>query len=425
MATVPIGPVTSFAPIGAGSGVAAGIGAVAAPVAAIAGILLGINSLANSIRQGHTRQNTSKAQEDLGKLYQRLDSEITAARNAGTLSPEQLMEAQESAINGWNGLSKFLMQSGSAGAAGRRTMSWVPTFLRDLGLPQDRISNASNGQLWPDNGGQGAATRTTSYPDDGSDGGGIASIMTNPFTNQTPGPDGRAAPGIIASVGRGLWDILTGGNKSTTTPGTTGAPGTTPTRGQQIAQILLQKGIPIAGALLSSLLSNRQTPEEEDALAQLIAGSKSAQAAGTEFLDASKGPLNRATGFWQSILNGGPSATAVLGPDIRKTGERYDETLKAQRELAPRSGMADQRASDLPFEKARETTDLYQTLLSDAPRQLATVGTNMAHLGFAGLTGGASGASQLLGYETGRRRDATGFGVNAGTSLAKILFGGG
>lgn len=194
--------------------------------------------------------------------------------------------------------------------------------------------------------------------------------------------------------------------------------------------------VAIGSSILGGVLGNRRGGGETAAARELQAGTEASRTAGQDFLSRSTNPITSATGFWQSLLTRGarPSPTALLGPEIASETERFDETLKAQRELAPRSGMADQRASDLPFQKAASITNLYQMLLRDrekedaamraeAPGALATLGTNMANLGFQGLSAGQDGNRTLLGYEGNRRSQAVNMGASIGSTLARILFG--
>ena len=101
-------------------------------IAGVSAAIAGISAVSNAIQQGHYRQDTSRAQEELTNLYKQLEEGIASAREAGTLAPEDLQAAYDTAENSWNGLQKFLAEKGSAGQAGLKTMQWVPQWLGDL-----------------------------------------------------------------------------------------------------------------------------------------------------------------------------------------------------------------------------------------------------------------------------------------------------
>lgn len=179
----------------------------------------------------------------------------------------------------------------------------------------------------------------------------------------------------------------------------------------------------------------------ESAAEQALAGSATRTSqAGAGFLNASPGTftsgtnaLNTSKGFWQSILQGGPSATAILGPEIGRTNATYDNALSALRSTAPRSGITTQTASDLPFQKVAATTSLYQQLLGKAPTELSNTGSTLANLGLGvGQLGNQSmqltnqSNQAIMDYEMKKRLAAilagTGAGKGIGSTLAQILF---
>lgn len=203
-----------------------------------------------------------------------------------------------------------------------------------------------------------------------------------------------------------------------------------------IAAPLIGAAGSVLGGLFGGKAASKQTPQELAAANDLTANAKTAGTAGANFLSAAPSTissgldaLNTSKGFWQSILQGGPAATSVLGPQIARTTGTYDNALTALRAIAPRSGMTTQNASDLPFQKAGAITSLYQTLMGQAPQnlasvggQIANVGTNQANLGYSGLNSSDDVYRAILGYEQKRRQDAAQAGAGIGGSLAQILF---
>lgn len=168
--------------------------------------------------------------------------------------------------------------------------------------------------------------------------------------------------------------------------------------------------------------ANKRTPAEQAAEQQALANSRLSSEYGQQALAGSRAPLSAAQQFWQSVLSGNrDSLMSLYGNEINDLGTQSRTAFQTAAQLSPRSGASAEYMSSLPFQRMIAERRITSAARPQAAGELASIGTNLASLGFSGLNGGNAAGSSLLGYGQQRRQYADQAGSDTAGSVYEIL----
>lgn len=132
-----------------------------------------------------------------------------------------------------------------------------------------------------------------------------------------------------------------------------------------------------------------------------------------------------AANYWSSILAGGPEMTAALSPEIQRINAGYTQAARQASQFAPSGGGRAALMSSLPFQAARDTSNLYSTIRPQAAQSLAGYGLNLANIGSNTIGQGLGLGSSILGAYMGAGQGAGGTGsslLNYGLNNRNLNF---
>ena len=137
---------------------------------------------------------------------------------------------------------------------------------------------------------------------------------------------------------------------------------------------------------------------------------------GMDLANRGLGEIQPALDFYRSILSGDRTeAMRTLAPETSRIGEGYNQALQSSRELIPRGGGGSAMRAEIPYRREADISNLISGFRSQAPAQLASIGTNLMNLGqgFTGqgaayLGGAGSNIGPLLGYAGESRKQTLG-----------------
>lgn len=181
-------------------------------------------------------------------------------------------------------------------------------------------------------------------------------------------------------------------------------------------------GVSAYGANRASKKANQRNSTERALEQQMFENSQYSSAYGRRMLDQAEGPLNSSSRFWQAVMNGDRESLMTLyGNDIADLGTQSRTAFQTSQELMPRSGIAAQQLSQMPFNRAIQERRIMSSARPDAANALSTLGTNLASIGTSALNSGQGGASSLLGYGQDRRAYAGQVGSDTGAALYSLI----
>lgn len=161
---------------------------------------------------------------------------------------------------------------------------------------------------------------------------------------------------------------------------------------------LIPLGISLGTSLLGKALAGKpqQTPAQTTALSGLAQGQATGLSAGTSLLGQGQGAVSQPLNYWSSILSGNKSGIAsALAPEIGQISNGYNAAANTSAALNPRGGPSSTFLADLPFQKQRDVSTLFQTARPQAASGLASVGQNLLSTG-TGLLGTANAAANPI-----------------------------
>ena len=198
---------------------------------------------------------------------------------------------------------------------------------------------------------------------------------------------------------------------------------------------LLQAGMGAGGALLGSKLSGGSggLRDPKSLTNQLqtnirrggeIASALQPQAQG--FLDTASRSFSPVADFYGGVLGGGRGRfTSLLGPGLQQIEEGYRAPTQAAANLAPRGGPRASMLQNLPYQKARDISTLYQSAPFQAAAGLQGVGQAAAATGantyntiLSALSGAGATGGGLLNYDVASRAGQ----FNRGKAIGQGLF---
>lgn len=173
---------------------------------------------------------------------------------------------------------------------------------------------------------------------------------------------------------------------------------------------------------LAAKQAGKRSPQQREAERLLGENTKLASGYGTEMLDRSREALNPVYDYYRKLAGGDRNTLLqFLAPEISAQTDASRRAFQTQTELSPRSGIAVEQTQRMPMDNAAAIARLISGARPAGVQGLASLGTNWASLGMGGLRQGSAGASDILGYEAGRKRDARDAGLGAGESAYAIF----
>lgn len=180
--------------------------------------------------------------------------------------------------------------------------------------------------------------------------------------------------------------------------------------------------ITAAGAAYAAKQAKKRSRGERNAADAVTRNSELAGQYGEDLLGMSKDSLGPVYDYYRNLATGDrQSLMQYLSPEILAQTQGSRRAFQTSSELSPRSGVATEATSRIPMDNAAMISRLISGARPAGIAGLATLGTNTGSLGMAGLGQGTAGMNSMLGYESGRRRDATDAGAATGESLWNIF----
>lgn len=168
--------------------------------------------------------------------------------------------------------------------------------------------------------------------------------------------------------------------------------------------------------------ANKRSPQERQMETLMGQNAQLSGQYGKDMLGRSREALDPVFDHYRTLASGDRNALMqYFAPDIDRQTTATQQAFQTGMELAPRSGIATERNSAMPMNNAAAIARLLSSGRAEGLQGLNTLGTNWASLGMSGLSQGAGGAAQVLGYGADRRRDAMSQGQSAGDSAYAIF----
>lgn len=145
---------------------------------------------------------------------------------------------------------------------------------------------------------------------------------------------------------------------------------------------------PIEGNSLTRAIRSGQNAfgvRSEDLYNWAIPGIPVAQGvmgAGQSVMERGLNTLDQPLNYWSTILSGNrPAMTAALSPEIQRINAGYTQARNQASQFAPSGGGRAALMSSIPFQAARDTSNLFSTLRPQAANAVQGIGMGQASIG--------------------------------------------